>query len=115
MEVSTHRSCAAFVLLGAAFSCGGDGKPNEPPAPQGHAITGSSNVETTVLLSGPTEASTRTRPFPFNYAFTGLADGTYIVSPQLERGLYMNPRRRRSEEHTSELQSRSDLVCRLLL
>src|SRR5206468_11003702 len=25
------------------------------------------------------------------------------------------PRRRRSEEHTSELQSRSDLVCRLLL
>src|SRR2546421_7515025 len=25
------------------------------------------------------------------------------------------PRRERSEEHTSELQSRSDLVCRLLL
>src|SRR5215211_2178190 len=25
------------------------------------------------------------------------------------------PRRRRSEEHTSELQSHSDLVCRLLL
>src|SRR5438874_3354559 len=25
------------------------------------------------------------------------------------------PRRRRSEEHTSELQSRRDLVCRLLL
>src|SRR3989440_9535069 len=26
-----------------------------------------------------------------------------------------NPTRERSEEHTSELQSRSDLVCRLLL
>src|SRR5204863_9256863 len=28
---------------------------------------------------------------------------------------YPRPRRRRSEEHTSELQSRRDLVCRLLL
>src|SRR2546428_8347208 len=27
----------------------------------------------------------------------------------------LRPNRRRSEEHTSELQSRSDLVCRLLL
>src|SRR2546421_8286886 len=27
----------------------------------------------------------------------------------------IRPRKRRSEEHTSELQSRSDLVCRLLL
>src|SRR2546421_4424103 len=27
----------------------------------------------------------------------------------------LSPRRSRSEEHTSELQSRSDLVCRLLL
>src|SRR5699024_12141036 len=32
---------------------------------------------------------------------------------QRERAL--NPRRERSEEHTSELQSRFDLVCRLLL
>src|SRR2546421_8931583 len=30
-------------------------------------------------------------------------------------GLPGRPRRKRSEEHTSELQSRSDLVCRLLL
>src|SRR2546421_8743570 len=30
-------------------------------------------------------------------------------------GLGVNPARLRSEEHTSELQSRSDLVCRLLL
>src|SRR2546428_1901241 len=36
-----------------------------------------------------------------------------------ERALALNPRNaeahHRSEEHTSELQSRSDLVCRLLL
>src|SRR5438034_2498123 len=31
------------------------------------------------------------------------------------RGLYDQPRPVRSEEHTSELQSHSDLVCRLLL
>src|SRR5216683_4380048 len=31
------------------------------------------------------------------------------------KGVPANSRRRRSEEHTSELQSRSDLVCRLLL
>src|SRR3712207_8154521 len=29
--------------------------------------------------------------------------------------VYRNPRERRSEEHTSELQSRQYLVCRLLL
>src|SRR5438132_3292025 len=29
--------------------------------------------------------------------------------------LAVNPKARRSEEHTSELQSHSDLVCRLLL
>src|SRR2546428_4070938 len=28
---------------------------------------------------------------------------------------FLSPARKRSEEHTSELQSRSDLVCRLLL
>src|SRR5206468_10593051 len=33
----------------------------------------------------------------------------------LATGRVYRARRRRSEEHTSELQSRSDLVCRLLL
>src|SRR2546421_5681106 len=39
----------------------------------------------------------------------GLA--TWVLQARLVRGLVMQ----RSEEHTSELQSRSDLVCRLLL
>src|SRR2546430_3015803 len=43
-----------------------------------------------------------------------LADGTHIL---LTESLYTTPRWviSRSEEHTSELQSQSNLVCRLLL
>src|SRR2546428_5565335 len=44
-------------------------------------------------------------------SFNGTAGGTqqaYVASPSTPAG-------RRSEEHTSELQSRSDLVCRLML
>src|SRR6267378_6994540 len=40
------------------------------------------------------------------------ARATSITSP---RPCWPGPARRRSEEHTSELQSRRDLVCRLLL
>src|SRR2546421_8394702 len=43
-----------------------------------------------------------------------LLDGPLTVS-QLARMLGVAPTTVRSEEHTSELQSRSDLVCRLLL
>src|SRR5206468_11576672 len=59
----------------------------------------------------------------------GIFRGAYIRDPQLEWRGTNNTRsvfrwilnewwrkpRQRSEEHTSELQSRSDLVCRLLL
>src|SRR5207253_11096641 len=38
---------------------------------------------------------------------------SHLVPPPAEEG--RRPRRRRSEEHTSELQSRGHLVCRLLL
>src|SRR2546427_4222380 len=41
-----------------------------------------------------------------------------LVEPSLERlklALQLDPRDGRSEEHTSELQSQSNLVCRLLL
>src|SRR2546428_8904893 len=45
---------------------------------------------------------------------TFTPDGNFLVGqvPSIH-GLYAT--RKRSEEHTSELQSRSDLVCRLLL
>src|SRR5690606_21465573 len=38
-----------------------------------------------------------------------------VVEPDLEEGWYVPQARVRSEEHTSELQSRENLVCRLLL
>src|SRR5206468_10111777 len=50
-------------------------------------------------------------------AFEDVGDAVLesLVELQLEAGEFGHRRHRRSEEHTSELQSRSDLVCRLLL
>src|SRR3989440_5089051 len=50
-------------------------------------------------------------------ASLGALAGQISVAMPLERLLALQPqiRQTRSEEHTSELQSRSDLVCRLLL
>src|SRR5437773_7638968 len=41
--------------------------------------------------------------------------GQTVVFKIRSTGLIKNPRLKRSEEHTSELQSHHDLVCRLLL
>src|SRR5699024_9742911 len=58
--------------------------------------------------------------FPDDYLI--IIDESHVTVPQV-RGMYAGDRSRkaslidngRSEEHTSELQSRFDLVCRLLL
>src|SRR5438270_13872939 len=62
----------------------------------------------------------RSTLFPYTTLFRSR--GTPIRPPQRRsRGrrwspkTRRNPKRRRSEEHTSELQSQSNLVCRLLL
>src|SRR5437868_13177672 len=51
--------------------------------------------------------------------YTSLSDAEAIVNTWLTTAFAAAPRfirrQRRSEEHTSELQSRFDLVCRLLL
>src|SRR5438132_4544913 len=44
-----------------------------------------------------------------------MALGGDWISPHLDFTLFLNKPPLRSEEHTSELQSHSDLVCRLLL
>src|SRR5690349_24429039 len=44
-----------------------------------------------------------------------LATWTNRLSPGYISAGFVSARRKRSEEHTSELQSRRDLVCRLLL
>src|SRR5216683_4195579 len=45
----------------------------------------------------------------------GLLRAALVRPAHLPRARSTRPRAPRSEEHTSELQSRSDLVCRLLL
>src|SRR2546421_4315168 len=60
----------------------------------------------------------RSTLFPYTTLFRSLATAS-AFSPQnsrqaaIDSSAYLS--RLRSEEHTSELQSRSDLVCRLLL
>src|SRR2546421_8085083 len=52
------------------------------------------------------------------YSNPGLGMMAYCVTAAIRGGEHKDIRtllRERSEEHTSELQSRSDLVCRLLL
>src|SRR5688572_31339762 len=57
----------------------------------------------------------RSTLFPYTTLFRSQRDFTYIddVVEGIARVLYVDPER--SEEHTSELQSQSNLVCRLLL
>src|SRR2546430_12795975 len=65
----------------------------------------------------------RSTLFPYTTLFrSGHASGVPVhmnaaitdLVHQIERGV-LQPTRERSEEHTSELQSQSNLVCRLLL
>src|SRR5476649_2198222 len=55
----------------------------------------------------------RSTLFPYTTLFRSTKDSS--SSPQARPRTRAAARRRRSEEHTSELQSHSDLVCRLLL
>src|SRR2546426_6970480 len=62
----------------------------------------------------------RDRPPGISAAFANLARTVLVVSVLRHgalwfRGSLRNDSRRRSEEHTSELQSPCNLVCRLLL
>src|SRR6266496_5887086 len=54
----------------------------------------------------------RSTLFPYTTLFRSRRDDLYLLR---ERGRFRFPFMPRSEEHTSELQSRRDLVCRLLL
>src|SRR5438034_7241080 len=62
----------------------------------------------------------RSTLFPYTTLFRSL-NGIWATAPYLHNGSVPNmyelllPPAQRSEEHTSELQSHSDLVCRLLL
>src|SRR2546430_8657512 len=69
---------------------------------------------TTLFRSGQDQINHATLTLPPGFTLdtcVGPSAGTVIGS--LRVVAYVNPRR--SEEHTSELQSQSNLVCRLLL
>src|SRR5438034_6256644 len=58
----------------------------------------------------------RSTLFPYTTLFrSGAARAAGVVRPVVRRGAAARLAEQRSEEHTSELQSHSDLVCRLLL
>src|SRR6202046_5185824 len=57
----------------------------------------------------------RSTLFPYTTLFRSAGVPFFCVSGALDPALAANTRVLRSEEHTSELQSRVDLVCRLLL
>src|SRR2546421_4622627 len=67
------------------------------------------------LVGAPMPATTR--PGPRTPVWTDLrAHATRLAAVPVQELFERDPGRfERSEEHTSELQSRSDLVCRLLL
>src|SRR3989442_5322629 len=57
----------------------------------------------------------RSRPLPRSTVPGCRSVPDHQADDPLDRGRYPAPVERRSEEHTSELQSRPHLVCRLLL
>src|SRR3989442_4454408 len=58
----------------------------------------------------------RSTLFPYTTLFRSVLVLTAILALALDGGaIYLDKRQLRSEEHTSELQSRPHLVCRLLL
>src|SRR2546428_3495489 len=91
---SNRRGTANPDLSQDALDCAGELPPILPllfqlPFPAGRDLVGPPTSPTAVCRSAPDTPD-------FN-----------SISPRVQRN--------RSEEHTSELQSRSDLVCRLLL
>src|SRR6266849_9955359 len=57
----------------------------------------------------------RSTLFPYTTLFRSSSPRERAARPRDHRQRQLSRRRRRSEEHTSELQSRVEIVCRLLL
>src|SRR3989442_8899334 len=59
----------------------------------------------------------RSTLFPYTTLFRSFSDGSAVTAASYQRAWerILSPKMGRSEEHTSELQSRPHLVCRLLL
>src|SRR3989442_2823681 len=68
---------------------------------------------TTLFRSPPSRSSSSASSWPAAESTTGTSPA--LASPTSRRTAVSVRKRTRSEEHTSELQSRPHLVCRLLL
>src|SRR5207248_2265759 len=97
----TPRSTARFNTL-SAFSRSG-GQPQMP-------------CPVTRIAPKPSRFTVKSPP-KLNVGFVAIFDGIVASAPQLRSGFPAKTETPviRSEEHTSELQSPYDLVCRLLL
>src|SRR5216683_7833474 len=105
---------AGATRLTSPTSAGSSGA-TVPTTPVGSGIVKLKYGPDTGLVPPMTCASLSVQPAYQTNAST--ASSTSLCAPRPEPSSSMNCARRpsRSEEHTSELQSRSDLVCRLLL
>src|SRR5438874_6426828 len=75
------------------------------------SVSSARNCSASALLWNPTTISSANR----TTITSPCALLTPHLDPQVEHVMKIDVRQKRSEEHTSELQSRRDLVCRLLL
>src|SRR5690606_39984133 len=98
-QVALVRS-AYGALLGWVIGSPSRSPHAQPPAPVEPAAGYSGRRQTSVKRQGGARPATR----------AGAACGSQPASVGV-----LQPARPRSEEHTSELQSRENLVCRLLL
>src|SRR5690625_6855827 len=109
-ELSPAPKWRKYVAIGDSFTEGlNDVDPQNPEAFRGWADLLAANLHARITAVEPQAQ--------INYANLAIrgrltAD---IVGPQLDAALALQPDLVRSEEHTSDLQSRGHLVCRLLL
>src|SRR5690625_5796415 len=85
-----------------------------PPRPGGRS--GMSSPETTGTPTSPIPVqSAPDRDLPYDSSAVPGPPRAHVVLLSLGGTIFMKQDETRSEEHTSELQSRGHLVCRLLL
>src|SRR2546428_7963781 len=80
----------------------------------GSSITGKHHLEFTAATE-LANAITREGKIPYRDAYRMVGQAVGLAVKENRRLKELGADENRSEEHTSELQSRSDLVCRLLL
>src|SRR6266403_1293393 len=92
---------------GMGFAAVGPRSPSQPPSPRMKSDVRSVNMAAPLPASTAFDSTSTTAAFPLSHMASRRCVVTIVPSVGIGRW--------RSEEHTSELQSRRELVCRLLL